>query len=451
VSESLHHCLSDALAAMPPAPLCVAFSGGPDSTALLHALAQLPEARTRGLRALHVDHGLHADSAAWAEHCRRFCATLALPCHVQRVRLDTSAGEGLEAAARRARYAVFSTQLRDGEWLLLGHHRDDQAETVLLKLLRGAGPEGLGGMRALRPFARGQLWRPLLALSRMQLRDYIDAHRLYCVTDPGNTDQRLSRNYLRHDILPRLVSHWPQAVDSILHSATLSRAAAEALQGQWLAALDHLLDPSTGSLDAAGWLVLDAALRAPLLDHWLHARGLSAPTSAQRQQIERQCGARAGQRPCVRWRGVELHIWKGRLWAFSPAPATDPHWSTLWRGESLVLPDGGELSLAAIGIRLAVPLQVRWRRGGERIKPAGDSHTRELRDLFQQASMPPWQRATCPLLYEGDELVAVAGRWISARGMECFEPAGGPPHWRPAARFGSSGDVAPIDSTRPLR
>ena len=432
MSDPLHQHLLAALAVTPSGPLCVAFSGGPDSTALLHALAGLPQARARGLRALHVDHGLHGDSAAWAEHCLRFCTTRELPCEVVRVQVEHGSGDGLEAAARHARYAAMAARLHEGEYLLLGHHRDDQAETVLLKLLRGAGPDGLGGMRVLRPFGRGQLWRPLLALSRWQLRDYVEARQLDCIDDPSNTDTRLSRNWLRREILPRLTQHWPQAVDSILHSAALSRAAADALQTQWLAAFDGLHDPVSGSLNAAGWLALTPALREPLLDHWLHARGLSAPTTAQRRQIERQCGARAGRLPCIRWTGTELHIWKDRLWALSTERMLDAGWASPWQGEPLVLPDGGKLSLTNSHARLAEPLTVRLRRGGERIKPASDAHTRELRDLFQQAQLPPWRRAACPLLYAGDELVAVADRWITDRGVALFEQAGARPSWRPA-------------------
>lgn len=418
------------LAALPAGPLCVAFSGGADSTALLHALAQLPEARRRGLRALHVDHGLHPDSAAWAEHCRQFCATLGLPCEVLRVQVERDAGNGLEAAARQARRAAFAAQLHEGEYLLLGHHRDDQVETVLLKLLRGAGPEGLGGMRALRAFGRGQLWRPLLALPRLALRDYVEAQQLAVIDDPSNADTSLARNRLRHEILPRLAPGWPHAAEAILHSAALCRAADDALRVSWLAAFDTLHDPANHSLDAAAWLALLPALREPLLDHWLHRQGLPAPGTAQRRQIERQCGARAGQSPCIRWAGAELHIWKGRLWALPPARTIDAGWQAPWRGEPLMLPDGGELALTREGVRLTEPLQVRLRRGGERIKPAGDRHTRELRDLFQQAQLPPWQRHACPLLYAGDELVAVADRWASARGAAIFRQAGALPRWR---------------------
>ncbi len=430
MNDGLTQYLDAALASLPPAALCVAFSGGPDSTVLLHALARLPAARARGLRALHVDHGMHACSSDWATHCMDICATLEVPCEVLQVHVDTGTGLGMEAAAREARYAALATRLHAGDYLLLAHHRDDQAETVLLKLLRGAGPEGLGGMKVLRPFAAGQLWRPLLELPRRQLSDYLTAHQLECIHDPSNDDTRLARNHLRREVLPLLAKHWPQAVDSIVHSARLSRQAADALQTVWIIALETLHDPVTGSLDAAGWLGMESALREPLLDHWLHARGLTAPTTAQRRQIERQCGARAGQQPCIQWSGVELHIWRGRLWATRPAPDIDPDWQHPWHGEPLPLPDGGILSLSHPAVRLAEPLRVCLRQGGERIKPDGDRHTRELRDLFQQAGMPPWQRAAVPLIHVGDELVAVADRWISARGVAIFDQAGTQPRWQ---------------------
>lgn len=412
------------------ARICVAFSGGADSTALLHALAQLPDARNRGLRALHVDHGLQRDSSRWADLCLTFCAELELPCEVLRVQVDTDSGEGLESAARRARYNAMAGRMQPGEWLLLAHHRDDQAETVVMKLLRGAGPDGLGGMRVRRPFHQGQLWRPLLDVPQAQLRRYVEQHRLRFIEDPSNQDQSLGRNRLRHEIMPRLVAHWPQAMDSILRSAALSRAAADTLRHQWLAALPALRDPADNSLDADGWLALDPALRGPLLDHWLHRAGLTAPTHAQRLQIERQCHARPGQVPCIRWPGTALHIWRGRLWAEAPTASPAPDWHARWFGEMLLLPGGSHLSLCGAKARLDAPLTVRLRQGGERIKPAGDRHTRELRDLFQQAAVPPWQRNRIPLLYADDELITVADRWISDRGVRLFQQAGGTLRWQ---------------------
>jgi tRNA(Ile)-lysidine synthase len=422
--------LRAALAAHPEGQLCVAFSGGPDSTALLHALAQLPEARERGLRALHVDHALHPQSAHWAMQCEAICNAWQVELRILKVHVARASGDGIEAAAREARYAALADALRDGERLLVGHHRDDQIETVLLKLLRGAGPEGLGGMRAQRELGRGILWRPLLELPRKTLLDYAAAHGLGFVTDPSNDDRRYSRNRLRHEVLPVLAAHWPHAGDAIMHSARLSRAAADALATQWQAALNTLLDPSTQSLDAGGWSGLAPALREPLLDHWLHERGCTAPTTAQRVQIERQIHAREGRVPCIRWSGTELHVWKGRLWARQPLPSFDPQWESPWLGEPLVLPDGGRLTLSS-PVALSRPLTVRLRRGGERMRPAGDAHTRELRDLFQQAGLPPWQRAACPLIYDGEALLAVADRWLDARGKTFFDAIGSKPRWQP--------------------
>lgn len=416
VKPTLQAHLSAALAEHPDANLCVALSGGPDSSALLHALAAMPAARERGLRALHVDHGLHPDSRTWARHAVDFCATLDIRCDVQRVTVDTDAGKGLEAAARDARYAALAAALQPGEWLLLGHHRDDQVETVLLKLLRGAGPEGLGGMREQRPLGAGQLWRPLLGLPRATLQGYVDAQQLACIDDPANADTRLSRNVLRHQILPRIMAHWPHALDSIEHSASLCHDAADALRTQWLDAWNTLHDEATDTLQLDGWLALAPALREPLLAHWLHSRGLPAPTTAQRRQIERQAAAQPGRVPCIRWPGAELHLWKGHLWALAPPTAFDRDWQAAWDGAAVTLPDGGRLELID-GQRLSTPLVIRLRQGGEHIKPHGDPHTRELRDLFQQGRVPPWQRQACPMLWDGPVLVGVADRWLSALGV----------------------------------
>ncbi|HJR14734.1 MAG TPA: tRNA lysidine(34) synthetase TilS [Rhodanobacteraceae bacterium] len=418
--------------------LCVAFSGGPDSTALLHALARLPEARERGLRALHIDHALHPASGKWAERCSDFCRSIDVSLTVMRVNVDDARSEGTEAAARRARYAAFAESLGDGEWLALAHHRDDQVETVLLKLLRGAGPEGLGGMRALRPFARGFLWRPLLETSRESLRKYLVENALPCIDDPANDDPRFARNVLRRDIMPRISKHWPRADASILHAARLCRTSADYVADAARSALVPL-GRDAGTLDASGWLALPDALRAPALDSWLHARGLSAPPDASRAELARQTTtASEDSTPMIAWPGAEVRIWDGRLHATPPLgfPAAD--WHAQWNGAPLELPQGcGGLRLEAtdptstraVNASLDPPLTVRFREGGERIKPAGDPHTRELRDLFQQARVPPWLRVRCPLIYDHGELVAVADLWISERGKTIFDTCGARPRW----------------------
>ena len=419
--------LAQELARTGPARLCVAYSGGGDSTALLHALAQMPRAREPGLRALHVDHGWHADSARWSEHCRRFCDALELPIDIVRVQALPEHGEGLEAAARHARFAAFARNLRPGEWLALAHHRDDQIETVLLKLLRGAGPQGLGGMRERRALAHGTLWRPLLAVPRSVLRDYAAEHRLDYIDDPSNADARFSRNYLRAEILPGLRSHWPQTDESIARSAALCRDAAELVEREAEAALTQLRDPHDDTLDAQGWNALPAALRMPVLENWLHAQDLPAPPFPRCEELQRQIReARADREPRIAWPNGELRLWRGALHAMPPLQEIPRDWEAPWDGAPLALPaDAGTLRLRATNdhqgaIRLP-PLRVRFRRGGERIRPVGDPHTRELRDLFQRDGVPPWQRGRIPLVFDGDELIAVGNLWIAAVGKALFD------------------------------
>ncbi len=425
MSATLADHLASELEAAGEAPLVVGYSGGPDSTALLHALAiRTPRP---ALRALHVDHGLHAESGIWAVHCRRFCESLDIPYETLRVTVDLTRGEGVEAAARRARRAAFAASLRPGERLVLAHHREDQVETVLLKLLRGAGPEGLAGMRALRPLGAGMLWRPLLGLPRAALLEHIAAFDLETVHDPSNDDPRIARGYLRGTVMPALTAQWPQAAVSIAHSARLCGEAAESLREAWLQALAGLRD-DRNSLDASAWLDLPLAWRAPLLEHWLHAQGLTAPTTAQRETLERQVREAAAERlPLVGWADTELRVWRGRLWAMPRRAGFDTDWSAPWRGELLALPGGGTLLLS--GARLPEPVTVRYRRGGEALRPHGDRHTRELRDLFQQAGVPPWERQRIPLIEHAGKLVAVADKWLSEEGKRLFADVGGSLLW----------------------
>ncbi|HEX7340510.1 MAG TPA: tRNA lysidine(34) synthetase TilS [Rhodanobacteraceae bacterium] len=412
--------LRRALTTGPTGSLCVGFSGGSDSTALLHALAQLPEARARGLRAVHVDHGLQADSRAWAEHCRRLCKTLDVPLAVHRVHVARQGGSGVEAAAREARYKAFADALHKGESLLTAHHRDDQAETVLLKLLRGAGPEGLGGMRAHRPFAVGWLWRPLLDTPHAVLVDYVHAHHLPVIDDPSNQSTHYARNFLRADILPRLAGHWPQAPQSIGHAARLQRDTADFLHQCSTEKRQLLQDPSDASLDANGWADLHVALRGPVLEQWLHAQHLPAPTTKQREQLLQQIREAAADRvPQVDWPGTVVHVWRGRLYAHPPMPPTPPRWHATWDGQLLPLP-GAAGTLALSGeLPPSLQLDVRLGETGLHLRPTGDTHTRQLRDLFQRSAIVPWLRRHCPAIYAGDgTLLAIADLWLTEAGQQ---------------------------------
>lgn len=426
------------LAAHADTPLLVAYSGGRDSSVLLHVLANLPSVRAAGLRAVHVNHGLHADADAWAAHCGRFCTALDVPLSVVKVAADNVDGLGPEAAARKARYQAFTDTLHVDEWLLLAQHRNDQAETVLLKLLRGAGPEGLAGMRALRRFAQGQLWRPWLGVPRQMLRDYAAVHALDCIDDPANLDPHMARSFLRNEILPRLHEHWPQAETTLIHSAMLCRQAADYINADVDVTLQQLRPSDPGSLDAAAWLALDAALRTPVLQRWLHQQGLRAPSTGQRQQLERQIAQAAPDRvPQVDWPGTEIRLWRKRLYAMPRREAPPDRWRTTWDGQRLDLPDGGALRLNPAGTRFEPALEVRLREGGERLRPANHAHTRDLRDLLQLANLPPWLRPVCPLLYQQGELIAVADLFVSSAGETLFSRIGARPCWQ------HGGDTSP--------
>lgn len=406
--------LSQAVAA-DGGPLCVGYSGGADSHALLHALAQLPAARARGLSAIHVDHGLHPDSGDWAQHCRSVAAELQLPLRIVRVAVPRGDGQGLEAAARSARMAAFGQHLPAGGVLTLAHHADDQSETVLLKLLRGAGPEGLRGMRQWRRFGSGHLWRPLLALPRARLLGYAQAQSLQWIDDPSNADTRHARNFLRQAVMPLLRSRWPRLDTAIGHSARWQGAAADQLDRDAQQALAQCqgLDPAT--LYWRRWQALGTALQPLVLRRWLRGLNLSTPEHVHIDQLQRQLQQSQDDRnPCVGWAGCELRRYRDLLYALAPQPPVAAGWQQDWDGRAAAaLPAGcGRLELGPLP-PVPLALNLRLRRGGERLRPQGDAHTRELRDLLQQAGIPPWLRGRLPLVYAGDELVAVADLWRS--------------------------------------
>ncbi len=401
--------LESNIAALPEGDLCVAFSGGLDSSVLLHRLAASPLARSRNLRALHVDHDLHADSARWAEHCAAFAQALEVPIDIAGITVHRDAGTGLEDAARRARYAAFAERLRDREILALAHHRDDQVETVLLKLLRGAGPEGLGGMRAMRPFAQGVLWRPLLDTPRSTLSEYAAATGLSWLDDPSNAELHLRRNFLRHEIVTRLTSRWPDAPAAIAHSAAWMRDASEFIGGAAQRAFEEIRGADPSTLHWQAWLDLPNALRDTVLRLWLRELHLPAPAFFHVAELEKQLrGAASDRAPCVRWPGCEIRRYRDAIFAMTPRSDIGD-WQLAWNGGELALPTGESIAVIADGSALTWThtLQVRNRRGGERLKPAGHAHHRELRLLLQESAIPPWRRAHIPLIFADGELIAV--------------------------------------------
>lgn len=397
-----------------PTPVLVGFSGGLDSTVLLHWLAQSPVQRAAGLRAVHVHHGLQEGADDWAAHCQAVCDEWNLPLQVIRVQVPRDSGHGPEAAARTARREAFARVLREHEHLALAHHRDDQAETFLLRALRGSGIDGLAAMRAHAPFASGSLWRPLLAHPRADLRAHATFHALRWIEDPSNASDAADRNFLRLHVLPLLGQRWPQADASFARSAELAAQSQRLLDVADHEALRRCV-LSPGVLDCARLQRQPRERRARLLRQWVRSCGQPPLPAAGVNAIERELLPAAHDADAqFAWQGVRIRRWRNQLHLLSAPLALPPDWRVHWEGRKpLDLPDGGQLAL--LGTRkLDTPVQVSARRGGERIQLPGRSHSHALKDLLQHSGLPPWQRRQLPLLYDGDTLLAAGDRIIAA-------------------------------------
>ena len=429
---SLHSRLRDALQPWHSAPgWCVALSGGLDSTVLLHLLASLARREALPpLSAIHIHHGLQTAADAWPAHCRELCAALSVPLQVEHVQV--APGASLEQAARQARYAAFAARLGVDEVLLTAQHRDDQAETLLFRLLRGAGVQGLSAMPASRPLGTGQLVRPLLNCSRDELLAYAREHGLAWVEDPSNADERFSRNYLRRQVMPALLRRWPQA------SANIARSAAHLSEAGQL--LDELARQDVAAAEVSGefvWLGLPS-LALPTL------RGLSEPR--QRNALRYWLRPLTAMPDSEHWAGWQVlrdaavdaaPVWKlaagglrrsdERLWwlAGDWLHAPVPVHTEVQGNQQLVLPGNGRVRID--GILPAGDWQLGYRRGGEQIFLPGRGH-RDLKRLFNELRVPAFVRDRLPLLRLDNQVVAIA----SLAGVQGAADGSWQLHWQPA-------------------
>lgn len=410
--EAVREAICARLATFPHGRLFVGFSGGLDSSVLLHLLSTLPAARARDLCAFHVDHGLHPEASAWARHCRDVAAGYDVPCLVEAVTVERDGGLGIEAAARAARYAAFARHLQADDILMLAHHRDDQVETVLLRLLHAAGHEGVAGMRAWRTFGAAWLWRPLLEQSRATLEAYARQHAIAGIDDASNRDPAFARNRLRHGVLPALRGAWPDADARIAASAARLREDADALDR--IAQQQHALlqgsDPATLALPALR--NLPTALRRRVIGRWLDDLSLSRPPPGIWRRLESDLlDAREDATPRLAWRGAELRRYRDLLHALRERAAPQTGWRIDWDGCAPVdLPQGfGRLALEPAR-PFDHPLVVAPRRGGERILQHGLQ--RPLRLRLQELGVPPWQRERLPLLFDAQGTLHAAGDLI---------------------------------------
>ena len=421
--ERLRVALAPLLPDGSPARLCVAFSGGVDSTALLAGLARLP-ALPAGLRAVHVDHGLHPQSTRWSAECRALARRLGVPLKVVRVRVQNPPGGSLEEAARTARYGALAAGLKRGEVLLTAHHQDDQLETVLLQLFRGCGLAGLAAMAPSAPFGTSVLLRPLLGFSRAELAAWVGAEGLTVSEDVSNLDERFDRNYLRHQVLPAVRARWRGAAGAVARTARLAAEGQQLLEALARSDLEPASDGAALSVKALRRL--SPARRRNALRLWIATRGAPLPDARRLEQIAGPLlAARPDAHPQVRWGGTRLMrhadlLWLEPLAALSGRvhPGAEVPWDVR-ASARCELPAGcGELELIADAHgpldldALGPSLTVRWRSGGERLRLRPGGPRRALKSLLQEARVPPAQRARLPLVYQGERLLAAADLWL---------------------------------------
>ncbi|MEN8214445.1 MAG: tRNA lysidine(34) synthetase TilS, partial [Pseudomonadota bacterium] len=335
------------LSRLPPTErYLLAFSGGLDSSVLLHLLASAREGLQAEVAAVHINHGLQQESLQWERHCKQVCQQLNIPFHAISLSLQPAAGESLEAQAREARYAVMQQLMQPQEMLLTAHHRDDQAETLLLNLMRGSGVRGLSAIPAIRRFGEGWLARPLLGISRSALEAYAEEHSLTWVDDPSNALTDINRNFLRHDILPRLTRRWPAAAASIADSAGHLADAAQLLEVECDRLLQEML-AAPGQLRLGPLLKQPRAWRPLLLRHWISQLRLPPPPRKRLDAFVRQLAAAPGRMPRISWSGVELRRYNKLLYAGGCQPEFDAATEIEWRtADPLMLPAHlGELQL----------------------------------------------------------------------------------------------------------
>ena len=399
----------------------VAFSGGLDSTVLLHQLVcwrrQEPGI---SLRAIHIHHGISQNADSWVEHCQQLCAEWQVPLVVERVTLRQS-GAGLEAEARAARYQAFREALLPGEVLLTAQHLDDQSETLLLALKRGSGPAGLSAMPVSATFADTQLIRPLLHETRATLLLWAQRYGLRWIEDESNQDDAYDRNFLRLRVLPLLNARWPHFAEAAARSAALCGEQEQLLDELLADELSLLLDEN-GSLAIDPLVSMSGPKRAALLRRWLAGLGATMPSREMLTRLWQEVAlAREDASPCLRLGDFDVRRFQQRLWWVKALPGqTDSE--IVWQNlrAPLVLPDGlGQVFLSPGGdIRpphAGEPVTIRFKAPGM-LHIVGRHGGRKLKKIWQELGVPPWLRDTTPLLFYGDTLIAAAGRFVTRDG-----------------------------------
>ncbi len=416
--------LLDIISALPSCKrLLVAYSGGMDSHVLLHAILSNRSNLSAEIQAVHVNHGLQAQANEWAKKCSAYCNTHQIPITIIEVDASHSKGESPEAVARDSRYNAILNLMQEGDILLTAHHSEDQAETVLLQLLRGSGPSGLSAMPMINGFGPGFHARPLLEFSRADLADYARQHQLQWLEDFSNRDISFDRNFLRHEVIPLLRQHWPAL------EKTLSRSASHCAEAQQLieeaARIDlQKMDLDDNSMSITALTELPPPRARAVIRTWISDAGLRLPDTARLDRVlQEMLTAREDRNPVVDWPGVEMRRYRDRLYLMSTMQDLDPTTQLEWDGKSdLELPSRlGTLHVEQVEQGISAHawesgnISVRFRAGGERCRPIGRNSNKSLKSLFQENGIPPWQRGRIPLVKIDGVLAAVGDIWICDR------------------------------------
>lgn len=421
----------------------VAFSGGPDSVCLLHQLARRKP--DQGLLAVHVDHGLDHGSARRASLATEIATSLGVECRVERVQVRRSGS--IEANARHARYAALARYVESGGILLTAHHANDVAETMLLRLLRGSGPGGLGGIPACRRFGPGWLLRPLLSWRRSQIERYLTACGLQALHDPANDLASMDRNFIRHEIMPLLQERFPGGINGIVRSAALNRAAAQTLAT--LAETDIRDAEQPGPRLRLDFLRrLDPFRRSEALRRWCLNHAMAPPPGTRLDEFLRQIDkASADRQPTVRWSDGQMRRHGEAIWLSGPDRGNKP-WELPWNGRDTLMLPGRAGTLQFQGSVPQLSLRVCSGRRGERIQRCATSGRQEVKKLLADHGVPPWLRADWPRIWSGDRLVALGDHWLDVEFAHWLQSHGGRIVWQselPVLRTGSS-DSKPNDN-----
>jgi len=403
--------------------LWVAYSGGLDSQVLLHKLWSNTKLRPK-IKALHINHGIYPEAETWTDHCRQVSAQLAITLHERYVQLALSKGVSVEEAARKARYEIFSEVLERNDCLLMAHHQDDQMETVLLQLIRGSGLAGLAAMPQVTEMASGYCLRPLLTESRQNLLAYAKAYNLAWIEDHSNNNCRFHRNYLRHKIIPLLKQRWPSAAKTISRSAYHLQESLQILQDYLHQLHQGCVGILPNTLDLEKLNQFTDHYRVAILRYWCEQTGVAIPPYKIIMEILKQISSDSENINIdIRWQGVSLRRYRKHLFLLKHKKLVNLiNLEIKWDFKTpIAIPGIGRIEMHRDdGITLDMNrllaethhVFIRFRKGGERCHPAGRVGSHPLKKCFQEWGVPPWQRSQVPLLYVGEEIIAVVGYCI---------------------------------------